>query len=247
MKIVLLISMLFFSACSVKEYKLFQKENMEHVPQSQELNITYSSKIVPNDVLSIDIYNMNQRSNIMMSNTGVGVAPDNNYVVYADGSIILPLLNTVTVQGLTIQEMNELLTAKYREFLKAPYVKATVKNHKVYVLGEVVTNGVVPIEGETISVIEVIAKSGGLTDKAVRDRIRIISEENGKYVLNTLNLNEFSTLNMHNLMLKQNSIVYVEPKNSKVVTVAINDYLPIIQAVGSVLGTFVSIKYLSNN
>jgi polysaccharide export outer membrane protein len=143
--------------------------------------------------------------------------------------------------------MNELLTAKYREFLKAPYVKATVKNHKVYVLGEVVTNGVVPIEGETISVIEVIAKSGGLTDKAVRDRIRIISEENGKYVLNTLNLNEFSTLNMHNLMLKQNSIVYVEPKNSKAVTVAINDYLPIIQAVSSVLGTFVSIKYLSNN
>lgn len=246
MKIVLLISMLFFSACSVKEYKLFQKENMEHSP-SQELNITYSSKIVPNDVLSIDIYNMNQRSNIMMSNTGVGVVPDNNYVVYADGSIILPLLNTVNVQGLTIQEMNELLTAKYREFLKAPYVKATVKNHKVYVLGEVVTNGVVPIEGETISVIEVIAKSGGLTDKAVRDRIRIISEENGKYVLNTLNLNEFSTLNMHNLMLKQNSIVYVEPKNSKAVTVAINDYLPIIQAVGSVLGTFVSIKYLSNN
>jgi hypothetical protein len=48
-------------------------------------------------------------------------------------------------------------------------------------------------------------------------------------------------------MLKQNSIVYVEPKNSKAVTVAINDYLPIIQAVGSVLGTFVSIKYLSNN
>lgn len=238
---------LFFNACSVKEYKLFQKENMEHIPQSQELNITYSSKIVPNDILSIDIYNMNQRSNIMMGNTGVGVVPDNHYVVYSDGTINLPLLNTVNVQGLTIQEMNELLTAKYREFLKAPYVKATVKNHKVYVLGEVITNGVVLIEGETISVIEVIAKSGGLTDKAVRDRIRIISEENGKYVLNTLNLNEFSTLNMNNLMLKQNSIVYVEPKSTKAVTVAINDYLPIIQAVGSVLGTFVSIKYLSNN
>ncbi|MBU1667755.1 polysaccharide biosynthesis/export family protein [bacterium] len=247
MKFIIIVTMLFFSACSVKEYKLFQKENAEHLPQSQELNISYSSKIVPNDVLSIDIYNMNQKSNIMMPDSGAATVPDNNYVVYEDGTIVLPLLNTVKVEGLTIKEMNELLTDKYRAFLNAPYVKATVKNHKVYVLGEVTTNGVVPIEGETISVIEAIAQSGGLTDKAVRHRIRIISEENGKYVLSSLNFNEFSTLNMHNLMLKHNSIVYVEPKNSKAVTVAINDYLPIIQAVSSVLSTFVNIKYLTKD
>lgn len=247
MKFIIIFVMLFFSACSVKEYKLFQKENMEHLPQSQELNITYSSKIVPNDVLSIDIYNMNLKSNIMMPDSGVSTVPDNNYVVYADGTIVLPLLHTVKVEGLTIKEMNELLTDKYRAFLKAPYVKASVKNHKVYVLGEVNKNGVVPIEGETISVIEAIAKSGGLTDKAVRNRIRVISEEHGKYVLSSLNFNEFSTLNMNNLMLKHNSIVYVEPKNSKAVTVAINDYLPILQAVSSVLSTFVNIKYLTKN
>jgi len=246
-KFIIMFAMLFFSACSVKEYKLFQKENMEHLPQSQELNITYSSKIVPNDVLSIDIYNMNQKSNIMMPDHGTATVPDNNYVVYEDGTIVLPLLHTVNVEGLTIKELNTVLTDKYRAFLKAPYVKASVKNHKVYVLGEVNKNGVVPIEGETISVIEAIAQSGGLTDKAVRNRIRVISEQNGKYVLNTLNFNKFSTLNMQSLLLKNNSIVYVEPKNSKAVTVAINDYLPIIQAVSSVLSTFVNIKYLTKN
>ena len=244
MKTIILVMILTLTGCSVKEYKLFQQENEEHASSTQELKISYSSKVVPNDVLTIDIYNMNKKSNIMMSEKGTSAVPDNNYVVYEDGTIILPLLSTVNVAGMTIKELNMVLTTKYREFLRAPYVKASVKNHKVYVLGEVTTKGVVPMEGATISVIEAIAKSGGLTDHAIRNRIRVITEENGKYVMNTLNLNKFSTLNSHNLMLKHNSIVYVEPKGTKAIRVAINDYLPIMQAISSILGTFLTIDYL---
>ena len=240
--------LLFFSACSVKEYRLFQQEKSEQIPETQELNITYSSKVVPNDILEIDIYNMNKKSNIMMPDKGgSAVVPSNKYIVYNDGTIILPLLNVVRVEGYTIKELNEVLLDQYREFLKSPYLKVTVKNHKVYVLGEVGKQGVVPLEGESISVIEAIAKAGGLTDYALRNRIRVISEEKGKYVMRTLNLNSFSTLNSKNLMLKNNSIVYIEPKSTKAIRVAINDYLPILQAVSSVLSTFVNIKYLTNN
>ena len=246
MKIFLIFFLIFFSACSTKEYKLFQEENPEEVFKPQELNITYSSKIVPNDILTIDIYNMNKKANIMMPDVGESTIPHNNYIVYSDGTIILPLLNSVKIEGLTIKELSSLLTDKYREFLNAPYVKTTIKNHKIFVLGEVEKRGVVPLEGETISVIEAIARSGGLTDHARRSHIRVISEENGKYVMHTLNLHNFSTLNSHNLMLKNNSIIYVEPKGTKAVRVAINDYLPIMQAISSVLGTFLTIDYLKN-
>jgi len=241
---------LMFSACSVKEYRLFQDEDSKYFPQVQDINITYSSKIVPNDILNIDIYNMNQKSNIMMQdlkyNNTNSVKEDNSYSVYSDGTIILPLLNSVYIQGLTIKELNEVLTNKYKAFLKAPYIKATIKNHKIFVLGEVLKRGVVPIEGETISVIEAIAKSGGLTDHAVRNRIRVISEDAGKYHLHTLNLNKLSTLNSHNLMLKNNSIVYIEPKSTKAIRVSINDYLPIIQAASSILSTFLTIEILKD-
>ena len=233
------------SACSTKEYKLFQQEDSELQTRNQELNITISSKIMPNDVLQIDIYNMNRKSNIMVSDNGFSPVPDNKFVVYQDGTIVLPLLNAVKVQGLTIKELNSMLTDKYRKFLKAPYVKASVKNHKVYVLGEVTKKGAIPIEGETISVIEAIARSGGLTDYALRDRIRIINEHNGKFILSTINLNKFDTLNSQNLMLSNNSIVYIEPKNTKAISVTINDYLPILKAITNVISPFVSIKYLT--
>jgi len=245
LKYLLLFSLLFFSACSTKEYKLFQQENNEHQPINQELNITISSKIMPNDVLQIDIYNMNRKSNIMVSDKGSAPTPDNKFIVYQDGTIILPLLNVVNVQGLTIKELNHMLTDRYRKFLKAPYVKASVKNHKVYVLGEVNKKGAIPIEGESISVIEAIARSGGLTDYALRDRIRIINEHNGKFILSTINLNKFDTLNSRNLMLRNNSIVYIEPKNTKAISVTINDYLPILKAITNVISPFVSIKYLT--
>ncbi len=246
--IIIILLLLFFSACSVKEYRLFQQDNSEHLSQIQELNITYSSKIVPNDILEIDIYNMNKKSNIMMPDKGGSyIVPSNKYVVYDDGTIVLPLLNVVHVEGYTIKELNSMLLDRYREFLKSPYLKVSVKNHKVYVLGEVAKQGVVPLEGESISIIEAISKAGGLTDYALRNRIRIISQEKGRYVMRTLNLNNFSTLNSRNLMLKHNSIVYIEPKNTKAIRVAIDDYLPIIKAISSVLSTFVNIKYLTKD
>ena len=195
--------------------------------------------------MEIDIINMNRRANIMMSDRGLATTNSNKYVVYEDGTILLPLLNSIKVEGLTIKELNEELTSKYREFLKSPYVKASIKNHKVYVLGEVSKQGVVPLEGESISIIEAIARSGGLTDQALRSQIRVISQQNGKYVMQTLNFNNFSTLNSQNLMLKNGSIVYIEPKDTKAIKVAINDYLPILQAISSTLSTFVNIKFLT--
>ncbi len=50
---------------------------------------------MPDDILSIDIYNMNQKSNILMKNTAM---PNNNkdsnqYIVSSDGTIYLPLLS----------------------------------------------------------------------------------------------------------------------------------------------------------
>jgi len=244
MKILLLLSVLFFSACS---YKLFQKESTKENQnfKPQKLNISYVSKVTVNDVLKIDIYNMNKRSNIMMNEKGAVIAPDNKYVVYSDGTIQLPLLNTVQVAGLTIKELNEALTTQYRRYLKQPYIKTSVLNHKVFALGEVAKRGPIAMDGESISIIEVLAKAGGLTDYAIRDRVRIISEENGEYILRTLNLNKFSTLNNSSLMLKHNSIVYIEPKDTKAVRVALNDYVPIIQAISSVLSTFVTISILN--
>jgi len=240
---------LFFSACSIKEYKLFENTTPANINHSEEINITYESRIMPNDVLAIDIYNMNQKSNILRNSSLLGTVnsePKNRYIVEEDGTIYLPLLKEVHVEGLTTKELSIKLTNAYARYLKQPYVKASVKNHKVYVLGEVNKQGVVPIEGNSISLIEAISRAGGMTDHAVLDRVRVISQVQGKYKLTTLNLQSFNTLNLNGLILQPNSIVYIEPKESKALKVGVQDYLPIIQAISSVASTFLAIKYVTN-
>jgi len=241
---------LIMTGCSVKEYQLFKNDNPEYISQAKDIDITLDSKIMPDDILSIDIYNMNQRSNILRDNeilnSKQGSADNNQYIVSADGTIYLPLLQEIKVAGYTAKELSKEITNRYRRYLKQPYVKVRIKNHKVFVLGEVKNQGVVPIEGNTISVIEAISRSGGLTDYASRDKIRVIAKEGGKYKIRTLDMSKFSTLNIDNLVLKNNSIVYVEPRSSKAVRVGVQDYLPIIEVISRTASTMLAIDYVVN-
>jgi len=237
------------TGCGVKDYQLFKNDNLNNIntTEVQDIDINYESKILPDDILSIDIYNMNQKSNILRDSTILGTnsnEPKNRYVVKSDGTIYLPLLKEVKVGGLTTQQLNKKLTQSYSRYLKQPYVKTSVKNHKVYILGEVNKVGVIPLEGNSISLIEAISKAGGFTDYAMRNRVRIITKNNNKYRLRTLDLTKFSTLNIDNLILKPNSIIYVEPRSAKAIKVGINDYLPMLQAISSLASTYLTIDYI---
>jgi len=238
-----------FIGCSGKNEQLFQNKDKSYISESKEINISYDSKIMPDDILKIDIYNMNQKSNILKNSTLLSadtVKENSEYIVTADGTIYLPLLQEVRVQGFTVKELSKELTSKYRKYLKQPYSKVSIKNHKVYVLGEVNKQGIVPMEGNMISVIEAISHAGGLTDHAVQNRVHIISKEGGKHKIRTLDLTKLSTLNIDNIMLKHSSIVYVEPSSSKALRVGVQDYLPILQVISSLASTFLAIDYISS-
>jgi polysaccharide export outer membrane protein len=242
-----LIFILMFSGCGIKEYQLFNNTDPSYISQEDDINISYESKIMPDDILIIETYNMSQKSNIL-ENSGQKESNENanKFIVSEEGVVYLPLLEEVKVKGQTVKELSKKLTNSYKKYLQQPYTKVTIKNHKVFVLGEVKEQGIVPIEGNSISIIEAISSSGGLTDHASRNKIRVISKEGGKHKIRTLDMSRLSTLNIDNLVLKHNSIVYVEPRGSKALKVGMQDYLPIIQAISGIASTFLSIDYISN-
>jgi len=180
-------------------------------------------------------------------NQGTTDAAQNKYIVESDGTIYLPLIKEIFVQGLTAQELSKKLTKKYAKYLREPYSKVQITNHRVYIFGEVNKQGLIPLSGNSISILEALSKSGGLTNDAVLDRVRVISKVNGKNMLRTLNLRKLSTLNIDNLMIGNNSIVYVEPRNSKAYRLGIDNYLPLIGAIGSISGSMLNINSLKRD
>jgi polysaccharide export outer membrane protein len=97
--------------------------------------------------------------------------------VRPDGKISVPLLDDVQAEGLTPQELKEVLTEALSEFISAPDVTVSVRemnSQAIYLLGEGVQgNGSLPLRRE-MRVLEAIATMGGFTVWAKKNNIQIL-------------------------------------------------------------------------
>jgi polysaccharide export outer membrane protein len=109
----------------------------------------------------------------------VSVYNDNDltgeYEVDERGSIVMPLVGAVELQGQTLRQSEQTLTARIRgtRTLRDPRVAVgIVRYRQIYVLGEVQRPGSYPyFPGATV--IRTVATAGGFTVRAKQDRIRV--------------------------------------------------------------------------
>ncbi len=139
-----------------------------------------------------------------------------------EGTIYLPRLNKVYVEGLTVNELNNLLNKAFKEFVKFPEVETTITTYRpisVLVKGEVENPGIQRLEGafsikstsnlesnignefQTYyfpTVFDVLRASGGITQFSDLSNIKLIRKNNltdgGGQVMTTLNFeNSFTS------------------------------------------------------
>ncbi len=105
-------------------------------------------------------------------------------VVRPDGKISLPLVNEMKVSGMTPSQIQQLLTDRLKAYLMAPQVTVTVTeihSKSVYITGEVLRAGEYPLLSP-VTVLQLIARAGGLTAYANRRGIFVLREADGKQV-----------------------------------------------------------------
>lgn len=171
----------------------------------------------PNDLLIIDIYTGNGEKLIdpdrqLSENLSAEREVETQYQVQNDGTINLPMIEPVKVEGLNIFEISELLKEKYTEFYKDPYVLARFVNKRVIVLGAMGGNGevsgqVIPLVDDQTRVSEVIALAGGIPRNAKSNNIRLL--RNDKVQL--IDLSTFEAYKENNIVVLPGDIVYIEP------------------------------------
>ena len=102
-------------------------------------------------------------------------------VVRPDGMISLPLVAEVPVAGMTPEAAETKLTERLEKFVHKPRVTVTVqdiRSRMVYVTGEVQRPGAYPLI-DSMSVVQLIARSGGPTDFAKRNQVYVLRAGNG--------------------------------------------------------------------
>jgi len=102
--------------------------------------------------------------------------------VRPDGYVTLPLINEVQVVGLTTAQLRKLLEEKYKEFTTDPFVTIRVEgisSTEIFLVGEVGRSGAFPLTGNE-TILQVLARVGGLGVFADRSNIRVIRHEGDK-------------------------------------------------------------------
>ena len=147
------------------------------VPEKPEKNDTVNAALPPGytigagDVLQVDVWKEPEAS--------VQAA-----VVRPDGKVSLPLVKEIDAQGLTPAQFEKSLTAKLDHFIHGADVTVVVKainSRKVYLVGAVTKVGPIPLLYD-MTVLQVLAEAGGLTEYAKKKKIYVLRTENGKQV-----------------------------------------------------------------
>ena len=167
------------------------------------------------------------------------------YLVDKNGDIDFPVLGKIHVEGLSRNELRELIKSKLIEEgqLKDPIITVNFLNFKVSVQGEVSRPGTFFIAGERITLLEAISMAGDLTIYGRRDRVAVIREVSGKRSILYHDLSRTDLFKSPCYYLQQNDIVYVEPNKRRIQQSNINqnNSVAVWLSVVSVLLTSVSV------
>jgi polysaccharide export outer membrane protein len=134
-------------------------------------------------------------------------------VVRPDGRISLPLVGDIQADGLTVRQLQDSIAIKLKDYITAPIVTVTVVkifSQSVSVVGQVLKPGVVSL-GAPMTVMELLARAGGLTLDAKSKKIKILRKEQGKTITLPFNYNDIingTNLNQ-NILLKNGDVVVV--------------------------------------
>jgi polysaccharide export outer membrane protein len=142
------------------------------------------------------------------------------YFVDRSGYIDFPVLGQVEVAGLTLDQVKYKLIGMLDAYLVDPVVNIRFLNFKVTVLGEVNAPGVVRLTNKRVTLLEALGYAGDLTQYADRRSVLITREEAGVRTYARLNLQSDEIFTSPYFYLQQNDVIYVQPIQARVATVA---------------------------
>ncbi|MFK7924902.1 MAG: polysaccharide biosynthesis/export family protein [Bacteroidia bacterium] len=230
----LILSMLTTSCVHFKEMVYMQEQS---VPAEDYITYEieeYSNeplrdyRVKPNDNLAINVSNyegssyklFNDQQNSTNALSGGGNTPTaaiylNSFTVNKVGSIYLPLIGELKVEGKTTQEIKAELDVLLEPHLKLVSSSVKLANFRVTILGEVQVPGLHFIYNDYVTIYEALGLAGDLTEYGNRQRIKVVRETEKGVKTAYINLGKSELLSSEYYYLRPNDMIYVEPVKAR--------------------------------
>jgi polysaccharide export outer membrane protein len=208
---------------STREINYFQKP-AEDIPNYADTVGYQEYKLQRGDYLSIRLYSVrpedvelyNDRN---QNNTGDN-ASDNSYarlylyLVEEDGNIDYPYLGKIEVLGKSTRELKYDLEDKFKEVAKYCSVDVRLANKTISIIGESGSKRI-NLPTEKITIFQVLAMSGDLTEYSDRTKIKIVRQTENGTVVKDFDVRTKTIINSEFYYLQPNDVVYVQHNFAK--------------------------------
>ena len=180
---------------------------------------TADERIQYGDELRIKIYpNSGEQALLSIATLGEEEGPavqGDGFVVNSSGEINLPLLGSISVQGLRLEEVEAQLTEKLATIIQLPYVEITVINKRVLLFNGKGAGQVIPLKNEGTTLMETLAIGGGVKDFGKSNEIKLFRQENGQRKIYEFDLSEMNQLKNTDVIIKNRDIIVINhnPRN----------------------------------
>lgn len=246
--IVLMCALLVQTSCSINRNILFRSAKTETATtDSIPLRPATEYQISRDDKFQFQLYT-NNGERIVNGMSGVTEEQRTKeiieYVVRTDGTADLPILGSVKVAGLTVQQAEDTLAKLYEQkngYLD-PFVQVKLTNQRVIVFpGNGSDAKVIPLQNNNTTLMEVIAQAGGIADRGRADRVKLMRVIGGKRHVYLLNLSTEDGLRYADMIVQANDYVYIEPAEQAGKEV-VESAAPIVSLLSSTLIIFTFIS-----
>jgi len=154
------------------------------------------------------------------SSAGSGSKREPGWLVNKNGEIELPLVHTIKVAGLTVEEAEKVIQKAITPFVKEPLVTLYISNFKVTVIGDVGHPTVLNITTDNVSIPQALSLAGDITASGKRDNILLIREINGERKYVNIDMTSSKLLESPYYYLKNNDMLYVEEGRGKFISIS---------------------------
>lgn len=184
-------------------------------------------------------------SSAYSSNISSSMGSVYGYVLDNQGDVHLPVLGKVHLADQTCEEaaitLAEMITQKLE--IKDPDVTVKLLNARVSVLGAAKSPRVVSLSSERNTILDVLAQCGDVDPSALRKKVLLFREADGKRTRYELDLTQADIFNSPAFYVEQNDLIYIQHNKSE--NVKSSAFSTFLSTGASILGVVSSIVALT--
>ncbi|HRU63042.1 MAG TPA: polysaccharide biosynthesis/export family protein [Paludibacteraceae bacterium] len=212
-----------FTSCITARKVNYLQKPSQTIPAYKD-SVTFEDyRLKGGDRLDIKVYSMDEKTNTLFNGVnnfesgsyGGSLNSDlYTYLIKPDGTISLPMIGKVFVEGQTQREAKKTIENAIQSVIKINTVDVKLVE-KYYSIISSSTSGRFPITREKINIFEALAMAGDIGTYGDRSKIRIIRETENGTQIKMFDVRSADIIHSEFYYVEPNDVIYIQDVNEQ--------------------------------